>query len=52
MSKTRIAREFLEFLCKERKFWLIPLALLLLLLAALVIFAEGSALAPFLYPFY
>lgn len=52
MSKLRIMSEFLRFLWQERKFWLIPLVLLLALLSALILFAQSSALTPFLYPFY
>lgn len=41
--------EFLAFIRHRRVFWLVPSIILLLLLAALVIFAPGSALAPFIY---
>jgi hypothetical protein len=52
MSKLRIASEFIGFLHKEKKYWLIPLVLLLAGLATLIIFAQSSSLAPFLYPFF
>lgn len=45
--------EFLEelwgFLKTRKKFWLIPLIAILLLLGALILFSGGSALAPFIY---
>lgn len=41
--------EFLAFIRHRRAFWLVPSIILLLLVAALVIFAPGSALAPFIY---
>jgi len=35
---------------KERKkFWLAPIIIVLLLLGALLVFAQGSAVAPFIY---
>jgi hypothetical protein len=44
--------EFLRFLVREKKWWLIPLILLLLGLVGLVVLTEGSALAPFIYPLF
>ncbi|MCW8140029.1 MAG: hypothetical protein KIT58_14115 [Planctomycetota bacterium] len=41
--------EFLLFLKEEKKWWLAPLLFVLLLLSAVIIFAEGSAIAPFIY---
>lgn len=46
-----LVKEFLEFLRKEKKWWLWPLVGVLLLLAALLVFASGSGLAWALYPF-
>jgi hypothetical protein len=42
-------KEFLLFLGRRKKYWLIPSILLLLLLSLLIVFAQGSALAPFIY---
>ena len=33
----------------RKKFWLLPIVLLLLALGGLLVFAQGSALAPFIY---
>ena len=33
----------------RKKFWLAPIVIVLLLLGALIVFAQGSALAPFIY---
>jgi drug/metabolite transporter superfamily protein YnfA len=44
-------KEFLLFLRKEKKWWLVPLALVLLALAAIILFTSTSVLAPFMYPF-
>ena len=49
MSKIRIAREFFEFLRFRKKWWLTPIVIVLILLGALIVFTEGSALAPFIY---
>ena len=49
MSKLAIIAEFWEFLKVRKKWWLAPIVIFLLLLGALIIFTEGSALAPFIY---
>lgn len=49
MPDSSILVEFWNFLKVRKKFWLTPIILILLLLGALIIFAEGSALAPFVY---
>lgn len=41
--------EFWRFLLSRRKLWLLPIFLAALLLGALLLVAEGSALAPFIY---
>lgn len=41
--------EFIGFLRERRKYWLMPVMLLLLALGGLVILAKGSAVAPFIY---
>jgi hypothetical protein len=43
-------REALRFLREEKKWWLIPLAVSVLILAALVFLTQGPApLSPFMY---
>ena len=49
MSKISIIREFWLFLKVRKKWWLIPIIVSLLLLGFLLIFAESSAVAPFIY---
>jgi hypothetical protein len=46
-----LACEFLEFLRREKKWWLVPLVAALLLIGLLVVIGSGSVLTPFLYPF-
>lgn len=42
-------RELLDFLKVRKKFWLAPVILILVLFGFLILFTEGSALAPFIY---
>ena len=49
MGKVSIMAEFWEFLRVRRKFWLTPIVVVLVLLGALLIFTQGSAVAPFIY---
>ncbi len=49
MSNTSLVREFWMFMKVRKKFWLLPIILVMLLVGALLVFAEGSALAPFIY---
>ncbi len=37
------------FMRARKKFWMAPLILVLLLLGALIVFSQGSAIAPFIY---
>jgi hypothetical protein len=37
------------FLKVRKKFWLAPIILVLVLLGALIVLSEGSAVAPFIY---
>jgi hypothetical protein len=37
------------YLLKEKKYWLIPLVLVLFLMGGLLVLAQGSVLAPFIY---
>ena len=41
--------ELWEFMRARKKFWLMPLMLMLLFLGGLVILTKGSAVAPFMY---
>ncbi len=49
MSRLSIISEFWEFLKTNKKWWLVPIVIFLILLGALIILTEGSALAPFIY---
>jgi hypothetical protein len=41
--------EFWAFMKMQKKWWLAPLILILVLMGMLIILTEGSALAPFIY---
>jgi len=49
LSKIRIISELLVFLWKRKLWWLIPMVIGLLLIGFLLIFAQSSAVAPFIY---
>jgi hypothetical protein len=44
-----IFRELWEFMRERKKFWLVPIVIIMVLLGALLILAQGSAVAPFIY---
>ncbi len=49
MSKISMLQELWGFMRVRKKFWLAPIIIMLLLLGALIVFTETSALAPFIY---
>jgi hypothetical protein len=49
MSKIGILKELWMFMKARKKWWLGPVIIILVLLSLLIVFAEGSALAPFIY---
>ncbi len=49
MGNQSIIVEFLEFLKVRKRYWLLPVVFVLLLLGAIVVFTESSAIAPFIY---
>ena len=48
-DKLGIVAEFWAFMKHEKKWWLGPIIAVLLLVGLLVVFTQGSALAPFIY---
>ena len=44
-----LLKEFWLFLRERKKWWLLPIIVVFLLLGAILIFAQTSALAPFIY---
>jgi paraquat-inducible protein B len=43
------ARSTIRNFRRTRKFWLAPIIVVMVLLGALIVFAQGSAVAPFIY---
>ena len=41
--------EFLEFLKVRKKYWLLPILLILVIFGGLIVLSQGSAVAPFIY---
>jgi len=44
-----LLRELWAYMRARKKFWLLPIILVLLLFGALLVLTEGSAVAPFIY---
>ncbi len=49
MARSTLIREFWTFMRVRRKWWLLPIIVVMLLIGTLLIFAQGSVLAPFIY---
>ena len=49
MGKLHIIAELWDFLKTRKKWWLLPIMFFLILLGALLVLTEGSAVAPFIY---
>ena len=49
MANQSVFMELWEFLKFRKRFWLLPIVIMLCLLSFLVVFTESSALAPFIY---
>tara|TARA_B100000989_G_scaffold210066_1_gene159339 strand:+ start:565 stop:717 length:153 start_codon:yes stop_codon:yes gene_type:complete len=44
-----ILKELMSFLIQRKKFWLIPLVFVLVLIGAVLVVGQGSTLSPFIY---
>lgn len=42
-------KELIGFLKTRKKYWLIPVIIILLFISFIIVFTSGSALAPFIY---
>jgi hypothetical protein len=49
MANQSLIGEFWEFLKVRKRYWLLPIVIMLSLLGMLIVFTEGSAIAPFIY---
>jgi hypothetical protein len=44
-----LLKDLWGFMRERKKFWLAPIIIVMVLLGALIVFAQGSAVAPFIY---
>jgi len=44
-----IVGELFSFFCSSRRWWLVPMLIALFLIGALIVLAQSSAVAPFIY---
>ena len=42
-------REFWSFLCVRKKYWLLPIFIMMIIFGGLIMLTQGSAVAPFIY---
>ncbi len=49
MANQSIITEFWEFFKTRKRYWLIPIVIMILFIGALIVFTESSAVAPFIY---
>jgi hypothetical protein len=48
-GNSSLMTELWMFMRVRKKFWLLPVVVIMMLVGSLLIFAQGSALAPFIY---
>jgi hypothetical protein len=49
MSKVQVVSELWQFMRENKKYWLAPIVITLVLVGALLVLAKSSAIAPFIY---
>lgn len=49
MANQNLINEVWEFLRVSKRYWLLPIFLMLFLLSAIIVFTESSVIAPFIY---
>ena len=49
MNKFIILKQFIGFLAERKKFWLIPIVVVFVLVGILLVTTQGSVVAPFIY---
>lgn len=52
MSKVQVVSQLWEMMKYNKKYWLLPVIVVLVLIGALLVAAQSSALAPFIYSFF
>jgi hypothetical protein len=51
VAKPRVLQQYWQFLREEKKYWLIPV-IVFVAIALLMVYAQSSAIAPFIYPLF
>jgi competence protein ComGC len=49
MGKLSILKEIWDFIKHRKRYWLVPIIIILVLVGLLLVLTEGSAIAPFIY---
>ncbi|MFZ2055617.1 MAG: DUF5989 family protein [Candidatus Aminicenantales bacterium] len=49
MGKLSILKELWDFIRHRKRYWLVPIIIILVLVGLLLVLTEGSAIAPFIY---
>lgn len=49
MAKMSVLKELWGFLRTRKRFWLLPIVIIMVLFGLLIVFVQGSAVAPFIY---
>jgi hypothetical protein len=49
MSKIYVINELFQFMRENKKYWMTPIVITLVLVGVLLVLAKGSAIAPFIY---
>ena len=49
MSKAQVINELWQFMRENKKYWLAPIIITLVLMGVVLVLAKGSAIAPFIY---
>lgn len=44
-----LLKDLWDFMKERKKFWLLPIIIVLMLLGLLIVMTQGSAIAPFIY---
>lgn len=45
----RLIRELWSYMAERKKWWLLPVIIVMVVVGGLLVLAQGSALAPFIY---
>ncbi|WP_296357254.1 DUF5989 family protein [Winogradskyella sp.] len=49
MSKLKTFKALIKFIISQKKFWLLPIVVVLVILTSLILFSENSVIGPFIY---